>query len=108
MKLLTVFSLIFICSTSSDTRLEVTSPVTFSDPRYNKLSWFVHITDIHISSWEDDTRQSQVRRIVDVLNFFSKLLIQKHSKYSSVWLKESLTYLFKLLILILISARTIC
>ena len=72
MKLLTVFSLIFICSTSSDTRLEVTSPVPFSDPRYNKLSWFVHITDIHISSWEDDTRQSQVRRIVDVLNFFFK------------------------------------
>ena len=64
MRLLTVLSLISI--TSSDTRLEVTSPVTFTDPRYTKLSWFVHITDIHISSWEDDTRQSQVRRNVDV------------------------------------------
>ena len=93
MKLLTVFSLIFICSASSDTRLEVTSPVPFSDPRYNKLSWFVHITDIHISSWEDDTRQSQVRRRV-----LSKLLILKHSKVKmfECLVKEILTF-YKLL-----------
>ena len=96
MRVLIVFSLISICSASSDSRLEVSSPVTFSDPRYNKLSWFVHINDIHISSWEDDTRQSQVRRNVHVLKSFSKLLIQKHSKYSIVWLKENLTF-FKLL-----------
>ena len=65
MKLLIVLSLAFTSSASSYTRLKVTSPITFSDPRYNKLSWFVHITDIHISSWEDDTRQSQVRRNVE-------------------------------------------
>ncbi len=67
MKLLIVLSLTFTSFASSYNRLEVTSPITFSDPRYNKLSWFVHITDIHISSWEDDTRQSQVRRNVNVL-----------------------------------------
>ena len=66
MRLLTVLSL--ISTSSSDSRLEVTSPVTFTDPRYSKLSWFVHITDIHISSWEDDTRQSQVSRNIDVIN----------------------------------------
>lgn len=65
MKLLKVFSLIFTSSASSYTRLEVTSPITFSDPRYNELSWFVHITDIHISSWEDDTRQSQLQQFVE-------------------------------------------
>ena len=33
----------------------------FTDPEYDQLSWFVHITDIHISSWEDETRQTQVQ-----------------------------------------------
>ena len=41
--------------------LEVEPAVTFPHPGYSKLSWFVHITDIHVSSWEDDTRQEQVR-----------------------------------------------
>ena len=40
--------------------LEVEPAVTFPHPGYSKLSWFVHITDIHVSSWEDDTRQEQV------------------------------------------------
>ena len=33
----------------------------FTDPEYDQLSWFVHVTDIHISSWEDETRQTQVQ-----------------------------------------------
>ena len=41
--------------------LEVEPAVTFPHPGYSKLSWFVHITDIHVSSWEDATRQEQVR-----------------------------------------------
>ena len=40
--------------------LEVEPAVTFPHPGYSKLSWFVHITDIHVSSWEDATRQEQV------------------------------------------------
>lgn len=31
---------------------------------YHKLSWFIHITDVHISSWEDSTRQTQLEQFV--------------------------------------------
>ena len=38
------------------------------DPQYQKLSWFVHITDIHISDWEDSSRETELRTFVtDVL-----------------------------------------
>ena len=33
-------------------------------PEYEELSWFVHITDIHISKWEDQTRVSNFRTFV--------------------------------------------
>ena len=37
-------------------------------PEYEKLSWFVHITDIHISKWEDRARVSDLKTFVtDVL-----------------------------------------
>ena len=31
---------------------------------YDKLSWFVHISDVHISSWEDETRQTDLKTFV--------------------------------------------
>lgn len=31
---------------------------------YDKLSWFVHISDVHISSWEDETRQTDLKAFV--------------------------------------------
>ena len=38
------------------------------DPQYRKLSWFLHITDIHLSQWGDQTRGTQFRTFVtDVL-----------------------------------------
>ena len=38
------------------------------DPQYRKLSWFLHITDIHLSQWGDQTRETQFRTFVtDVL-----------------------------------------
>ena len=38
------------------------------DPMYHKLNWFIHITDIHISDWEDTSRESELRTFVtDVL-----------------------------------------
>ena len=38
------------------------------DPQYRKLSWFLHITDIHLSQWGDQTRETQFRSLVtDVL-----------------------------------------
>ena len=38
------------------------------DPRYRKLSWFLHITDIHLSQWGDRTRETQFRTFAtDVL-----------------------------------------
>ena len=40
--------------------MEVTPINKYQDDQYKKLSWFIHITDIHISSWEDTSRQEQV------------------------------------------------
>eukprot|EP00092_Neocalanus_flemingeri_P003554 GFUD01003812.1.p1 GENE.GFUD01003812.1~~GFUD01003812.1.p1 ORF type:complete len:658 (-),score=161.85 GFUD01003812.1:147-2120(-) len=31
---------------------------------YDKLSWFIHITDLHVSSWQDETRQAQLQQFV--------------------------------------------
>jgi len=34
------------------------------DQEYDRLSWFVHITDIHVSSWEDESRQTELQQFV--------------------------------------------
>ena len=60
MKLILVLLTVLVV-TWGDHVVNVESPVQFSEPEYDKLSWFVHITDIHISSWEDESRQSQVK-----------------------------------------------
>eukprot|EP00090_Calanus_glacialis_P002371 TRINITY_DN11760_c0_g1_i1.p1 TRINITY_DN11760_c0_g1~~TRINITY_DN11760_c0_g1_i1.p1 ORF type:complete len:657 (+),score=188.57 TRINITY_DN11760_c0_g1_i1:41-2011(+) len=33
-------------------------------PSYNKLSWFIHISDVHVSSWQDESRQTQLKDFV--------------------------------------------
>ena len=48
--------------------VSVVTALTESQPEYDKLSWFVHITDIHISKWEDQARVSDLKTFVtDVL-----------------------------------------
>ena len=48
----------------------------FIDREYDKLSWFVHITDTHVSSWEDETRQTQLQQfVVDTLSHIRPELV---------------------------------
>jgi len=49
---------------STKTRLSLSDSRLWNNSHYDKISWFVHITDIHISSWEDDTRQEQLQKFV--------------------------------------------
>ena len=52
--------LLLTSGTLSENTMEVTPINKYQDDQYKKLSWFIHITDIHISSWEDTSRQEQV------------------------------------------------
>ena len=48
--------------------VSVVTALTETAPEYEKLSWFVHITDIHISKWEEQARVSDLKTFVtDVL-----------------------------------------
>ena len=48
--------------------MSVGTALTETQPEYEKLSWFVHITDIHVSKWEDQARVSDLKTFVtDVL-----------------------------------------
>ena len=38
--------------------------IDLGSSEYKKLSWFVHITDIHISKWEDQARVSDLKTFV--------------------------------------------
>ena len=57
-----LLTLVSIASCNINNVIEVDAGTDlFTDPEYDQLSWFVHVTDIHISSWEDETRQTQVQ-----------------------------------------------
>ena len=46
------------------------------NPQYRKLSWFLHITDIHLSQWGDQTRETQFRTFVtDVLAVIQVMML---------------------------------
>ena len=48
--------------------VSVVTAQTETEPGYEELSWFVHITDIHVSKWEDQARVSDLKTFVtDVL-----------------------------------------
>ena len=66
---------------STKTRLSLSASRLWNKSHYDKISWFVHITDIHISSWEDDTRQEQVKKL---LEFTIYDRVYKNLKYATL------------------------
>jgi len=62
-KIVGFFTLLLV-GVSTKTKLTLPDSSLWKNSYYDKISWFVHITDIHISSWEDDTRQEQLQEFV--------------------------------------------
>ena len=81
MKLVILFTFPVVSLTLNT--LEVEPLNTFHEPGYSKLSWFVHLTDIHVSSWQDPPRQSQVGWcLVDIPQ---QIQIGAYSSWKTLW-----------------------